>query len=145
VEPALAEDPLRWRADLLPPFGFELALDQRNGRRNYEALAGTIHVKEGRRNAPTSYAGRIWMEGMASETLAELLSVINRRQCRPPLPEDELGEIAQHFTTRREQRTGSDDGREERVGDGGAYLAKTVDELLAGEDERLDPVIGDGG
>jgi len=96
------DDPREWLAKVLPAFGFTLAEDSPNTRQ-YAALGGTIHEGEGRHNALVSYAGRIWVEGMPAETLANLLRVVNEHQCRPPLADDELAGIGRHFIETRRQ------------------------------------------
>ncbi|MCJ7510138.1 MAG: phage/plasmid primase, P4 family [Dehalococcoidia bacterium] len=103
------DDPRLWLAQVLPAFGYALG-DEGHSARQYAALAGTIHEGEGRHDALVSYAGHVWVEGMCGETLADLLQVINERQCRPPLPADELTAIADHFVARRERRSPSSTG-----------------------------------
>jgi len=100
------EDPRLWLAQVLPAFGFALG-DGGRGPRQYAALGDTIYEGEGRHDALVSYAGRVWVDGMSGETLAALLQVINERQCRPPLPDDELSAIVDHFVARRERRSPS--------------------------------------
>jgi len=97
------DDPCLWLAQVLPAFGYALG-DEARGARQYAALAGTIHEGEGRHTALVSYAGRVWVDGMSEETLAALLQVINELQCQPPLPEDELSAIVDHFVAKREPR-----------------------------------------
>jgi hypothetical protein len=97
------DDPQEWLAEVLPSFGFALG-DGGRGPRQYVALRGTIYEGEGRHTALVSYAGHVWVDGMSGETLAALLQVINDRQCQPPLPEDELSAIVEHFVARREPR-----------------------------------------
>jgi hypothetical protein len=97
------DDPREWLAQVLPAFGYALG-DEAHGARQYAALAGTIHEGNGRHDALVSYAGRVWVEGMSGETLAALLQAINERQCQPPLPEDELSAIVEHFAAGRERR-----------------------------------------
>jgi len=97
------DDPRLWLAEVLPAFGFALG-DGGRGPRQYGALGGTVHEGEGRHNALVSYAGRVWVDGMSGNTLAALLQVINERQCQPPLPQDELSAIVEHFVARREPR-----------------------------------------
>ncbi|MGD0248943.1 MAG: bifunctional DNA primase/polymerase, partial [Candidatus Limnocylindrales bacterium] len=97
------DDPREWLAQVLPAFGYALG-DEGCGRRQYAALAGIIHEGEGRHDALVSYAGHVWVEGMSGETLADLLQVINERQCQPPLPDDELSAIVDHFVAKREPR-----------------------------------------
>ncbi len=99
------EDPRVWLAELLLAFGFTLSDDEGPGTRQYEGLGGEIYEGQGRHNALVSYAGRVWVEGMASETLTALLALINQRQCRPPLPEAEVRQIAEHFIVSRERRS----------------------------------------
>jgi hypothetical protein len=96
------DDPRRWLAEVLPAFGFALAEDG-PGTREYAALAGIIHEGKGRHNALVSYAGRVWVEGMPTETFVALLQVVNEHQCRPPLPDDELAAIGRHFIETRQQ------------------------------------------
>jgi hypothetical protein len=96
------DDPRQWLAEILPAFGFALR-DQDRGTPQYVALGGTIYEGEGRHDALVSYAGRVWLEGMSGETLAALLQTINERQCRPPLPDDELTAIGRHFIQTRQQ------------------------------------------
>ncbi len=100
VEPLVSDDPVAWFQRLLEPFGFRLADGPR--RRDYEALGGTIRDGEGRHLALTSYAGRIWIEGMAPEAFVGALRAVNEAQCHPPLPDDELVGIAEHFIKRRQ-------------------------------------------
>jgi hypothetical protein len=96
------DDPREWLAEVLPAFRFALA-EQHPGTSQYAALGGTIHEGEGRHDAVVSYAGRLWVEGMSSETLAALLQTINERQCQPPLPDDELAAISRHFIETRQR------------------------------------------
>jgi hypothetical protein len=96
------DDPREWLAEVLPAFGYALAHEGR-GTLQYAALTGIIHEGEGRHDALVSYAGRVWVEGMSGETLAALLQAINERQCRPPLPEDELTAISRHFIETRQR------------------------------------------
>jgi hypothetical protein len=103
------DDPREWLAKVLPAFGFALA-EEGLGTRQYAALGGTIYEDQGRHNALVSYAGHVWLEGMSGETLAALLREINERQCRPPLSDDELRPIVDHFITRRERRSPSPTG-----------------------------------
>jgi putative DNA primase/helicase len=98
------DEPREWLAEVLPAFGYALG-DEARGARQYAALAGTIHEGDGRHDAIVSYAGRVWVEGMSGETLAALLQAINERQCQPPLPDDELRAIVDHFVGRRERRS----------------------------------------
>ena len=100
------DDPRGWLARLLPAFGFELGDGPAAGTRDYRGLSGNVHEGEGRHNALVSYAGRVWIEDMGADTLAALLCEINRRQCRPPLSEDEVLDIATHFVSRRGQTPG---------------------------------------
>jgi putative DNA primase/helicase len=104
VLPLRVDDPVEWIRKLLSGFGFVLAPDRPGTHRDYEALAGVIHEGEGRHNALVSYAAKVWVEGMAEETLVALLRVVNNRQFSPPLPERELMDIATHFVEGREQR-----------------------------------------
>jgi hypothetical protein len=108
VEPTIVDDPVEWLRSLLPAFGWTLR-DGAREHRAYEDLAGTIYEHNGRHNALRSYAGKIWVQGMAAETLLALLRVINDAQCSPPLPDDELQGIARHFIERRERRAGHND------------------------------------
>jgi hypothetical protein len=100
------DDPRLWLAEVLLAFGFALG-DEDRGDRQYASLGGTMYEGEGRHNALVSYAGRVWVEGMSRETLAALLQVINKRQCQPPLPGNELSDIVDHFVARRERRGAS--------------------------------------
>ncbi|MEE8384368.1 MAG: bifunctional DNA primase/polymerase, partial [Dehalococcoidia bacterium] len=102
------DDPRDWLATVLPAFGFEVRECHGGGEQDYLALAGTIHEGEGRHNAVVSYAGRIWVDGMAADTLVALLREVNGRQCRPPLSADEVLEIAGHFIAKRERRAPAD-------------------------------------
>ncbi len=104
IAPMEVDDPVAWLARLLPAFRFALASEQPDGRRDYEALAGIVHEGGGRHNALVSYAAKVWVEGMAAETLIDLLQVVNKRQCSPPLPESELLDIGTHFIEGRERR-----------------------------------------
>lgn len=99
AEPKAMADPVAWLRATLPAFGFELGAS--SPRREYERLASSVHEGNGRHNALVSYAGKVWVDGMDGQTLAELLSIINARQCIPPLPDDELQDIARHFVERR--------------------------------------------
>lgn len=103
VPPLKVDDPVEWLRKLLPAFGFALAPDRPGSHRDYEALAGVVHEGEGRHIALTSYAGRIWLDGMAPEALVGALRAVNEAQCSPPLPDDELAGIARHFVEGREQ------------------------------------------
>jgi hypothetical protein len=96
------DDPRRWLTEVLPAFGYALA-EHGLGTRQYAALGGTIYECQGRHDALVSYAGRVWVEGMSGETLCALLQVVNERQCRPPLPDDELAAIGRHFIQTRQQ------------------------------------------
>jgi hypothetical protein len=104
VPPLRVDDPLEWLQKLLSGFGLTLAVGQPHGRRDYEALASTVYEGQGRHNALTSYAGHIWIDGMAPEALVGALRAVNAAQCRPPLPDGELRAIAEHFVERRERR-----------------------------------------
>ena len=108
ISPLGVEDPLEWLAELMSAFGFKLALGQPNGQKDYKALAGIVYEGGGRHNALVSYAARVWVEGMAAETLVELLQVVNQRQFQPALSEGEVADIATHFIEKREQRSGHD-------------------------------------
>jgi putative DNA primase/helicase len=108
VLPLRVDDPVEWLRKLLSAFGFALAHDRPGSHRDYEALAGVVHQGEGRHNALVSYAGKVWVEGMAPETLVDLLRVMNERQIRPPIPERELMDIATHFIEGRQQRRDND-------------------------------------
>ena len=103
VLPLQVDDPVAWLRKLLPALGFELAKERPSGQRDYEALGGTIYEGDGRHDALKSYAGRVWIEGISSEGFVGALQAINRAQCRPPLPDDELQSIAQWFIDGREQ------------------------------------------
>ncbi len=104
--PLAVPDPIGWLRDLLPPFGLALA-EGPSAPKAYQGLAGVIHEGEGRHNALVSYAGRVWVQGMDAETLADLLRVVNERQCQPPLPDAELRDIVEHFVARRTRRGGA--------------------------------------
>ncbi len=108
------DEPHLWLARILPAFGFELREGRGGVEQGYMALAGTIHDGEGRHNALISYAGRIWVDGMGADTLAALLREVNSRQCRPPLDEDEVVEIAGHFIAKRERRIQADGSARDR-------------------------------
>lgn len=97
----LPVEPVAWLASVLPEFGYEL---QGKSRRDYESLAGAVYEGQGRHLALTSYAGKVWVEDLASETFRELLQVMNQRQCRPPLPAEEVEGIAEHFVRTRSPR-----------------------------------------
>ena len=103
VPPLKVDDPVEWLQKLLSGFGFALAAEKPDGRRDYEALGGVIYEGQGRHNALTSYAGRIWIDGMAPEGFVGALRAVNEAQFRPPLPDDELQAIAEHFIARRER------------------------------------------
>lgn len=105
VEPLLVDDPIAWLRDLLPCFG--LALADKPPAKDYERLGGVIDEGEGRHNALVSYAGKIWVEGMTPEGFCGAMQAVNDAQCRPPLPDDKLDSIVQHFMLRREPRQGS--------------------------------------
>lgn len=144
VGPLPVDDPLEWLAQMLPAFGFTLALRQPNGQKDYRALAGTVSEGQGRHIALTSYAGRIWIEGMSSDTFFALLRVMNERQCHPPLPDHELQQIAKHFVERCEPGKAPAPDPEVAVEDT-PFTAECLADLLQGEDEPLDAVITDGG
>lgn len=76
-----------WLLELLErraPDQVERAPDQTSGR-----------IPEGRRNSTLcSFAGWLRRAGLDRETIAAVLVEINRRQCDPPLPEDEVAAIA---------------------------------------------------
>ncbi len=144
VGPLAVGDPLEWLAQLLPAFGFALAFRQPNGQKDYRALAGTISEGQGRHIALTSYAGRVWIEGMSSDTFFALLRVMNERQCHPPLPEHELQQIAKHFLERCEPGKAPAPDPEVAVEDK-PFTAECLADLLQGEDGPLDAVITDGG
>ena len=61
-----------------------------------------IHEGQGRHTALTSYAGRLWFEGVNEEVFVGSLLLMNESQCSPPLTESELLAIAQHFIRHRE-------------------------------------------
>ena len=103
VAPLPVDDPVAWLRKTLPMFGFELADEQRPQRRDYENLGGTIHEGEGRHTALVSYAGRVWVQGMAPTALLGALRAVNNAQCRPPLPDEELAAIGHHFVETRQQ------------------------------------------
>ncbi len=51
-------------------------------------------IPEGQRNAELSrIAGNLTRSGMSAESARECLHIINRNQCRPPLPDDEVNGI----------------------------------------------------
>lgn len=102
ITPMQVDDPVAWLAGLLPASRFTLAFEQPDVRRDYEALASTVHEGQGRHLALTSYGGRIWIDGMAPAAFVGALRAVNEVQCRPPLPGDELRAIAEHFIARRE-------------------------------------------
>lgn len=102
IAPMAVDDPLRWIAEVLPEFGFCLSENGAGNSRDYEAV-GEVIPEGQRHNALTSYAGRLWVEGMSGETLMALLQVVNQHQCLPLLPEDEVREIAGHFIRGRQQ------------------------------------------
>ena len=101
------DNPREWLAKVLPAFGYALAQEGPRTR-EYAALGDTIYEGEGRHNALVSYAGRVWVEGMSAAVLVRLLKVVNEEQCRPPLPDDELSAIVDHFLAKRERRTAHD-------------------------------------
>jgi hypothetical protein len=76
VRPLRVDDPMEWVRKLLSGFGFALAPDRPGTSKDYEALAGVICEGEGRHNALVSYAAKVWVEGMAAETLVDLLRVV---------------------------------------------------------------------
>ena len=52
-------------------------------------------IREGERNTTlASLAGSLRYRGLDAETIAEALLVVNRRRCRPPLPDEEARRIA---------------------------------------------------
>lgn len=104
AEPMSVDDPVAWLATILPAFGYELRDGGPEGSPEYESLGGAVYEGQGRHNALTSYAGKVWVDGLDAGTLVELLQAINGRQCVPPLPEREVLKIAEHFISRRTRR-----------------------------------------
>jgi hypothetical protein len=105
ARPLEVEDPLSWLSRLLGAFGLGLATAGQGAGPAYKQLGGVVYEGEGRHNALVSYAGRVWVEGMDPKTLEALLHAVNDCQCRPPLPADEVEEIARHFIERRARRS----------------------------------------
>ncbi len=103
-DPIEVDDPVAWLRNVLPAFGYNLAGESERPARAYEALSGAVYEGEGRHNALVSYSGKVWVEGMAPETLASVLQAVNEAQCRPPLPPEEVRQIAQHFIEHRAPR-----------------------------------------
>ena len=67
-----------------------------NDQRPRETPPGDGKIPKGRRNtALTSIAGSLLRRGLSAETIEAALQVINRQQCAPPLPDDEVRRIAQ--------------------------------------------------
>ena len=141
VRPLKVDDPVEWLRKLLPGFGFALADGLANDHRDYEALAGVIHEGEGRHNALVSYAGRIWIAGMAPAALVGALEAVNESQCSPPLPNDELADIARHFIEGREQRR--DNHHPVMVSPGQAPAAEPFPRTDAGNGELFAHLYGD--
>jgi replicative DNA helicase len=142
----LKAEPTAWLSKLLPQFGYQLDLKRTERKHDYEALSGIIHEGEGRHNALLSYAGRIWFKGMASETFLALLRELNVRQCSPPLPDDELASIAQHYITKKEQSgihvlevSAPERSLSSRAVDGATFLldAPATVEAVWGRDEQV--------
>lgn len=101
VEPAVVDDPVAWLRERLAPAGHALA-DTREepAYRNMGA-----QVREGsRHDALTSWAGKIFVDGMDDAAFAALLHTMNRETCDPPLPDGEVEAIAEHFLQHRERR-----------------------------------------
>ncbi|MBI5285361.1 MAG: AAA family ATPase [Chloroflexi bacterium] len=145
IDPLEVDDPVAWLRNVLPAFGYALTDESERPARAYEALSGAVYEGEGRHNALVSYAGKVWVEGMAPETLASVLHVVNDAQCRPPLPGEEVRGIAQHFIEGRERRRDSTQpspGSEPVVP---RYVTSilSLDDWLDGEDPPLDVVLGD--
>ncbi len=102
IGPLKVPDPCDWVRALLPAFGYHLASRGAGREHAYEGLAESI--PEGSRHKTlTSYAGRIWVEGMSPEAFVASLEAVNGLQCEPPLPADEVDQIARWFTEGREQ------------------------------------------
>lgn len=103
VQPLRVDDPVAWLRKLLPAFGYELREKRPDGEQDFQALGAVIH-EGARHDAMKSYAGKVWVDGISSETFIELLQTINRAQCRPPLPDEELESIAHWFIDTKERR-----------------------------------------
>jgi hypothetical protein len=131
-------DPVTWLRDTLPRFGMELDERKTSSDRDYGDLASVIHEGAGRHNALVWLAGRIWVQGMAPAGFVGALRAINTAQCAPPLPDDELCDIANHFIQGRAQTSVPTPQGTPRA----ALSAFGLDEWLTGEDEPLDVVIG---
>ena len=99
VEPMLVDDPLAWLDAVLGTYGYHLGSG--DAKKDYEALGGIVYEGEGRHKTLVSYAGRIWVKGMAAEAFVGALRAVNEAQCVPPLPDEELEAIARHFIQSR--------------------------------------------
>lgn len=67
--------------------------------RSQQTATDSQPIVEGQRNsALTSLAGTMRRRGMAQESIETALQDVNKRQCSPPLPDEEVTRIAQSVT-----------------------------------------------
>lgn len=76
-----------------PIWLIDLATKKRT--RSQQTALESQMIPEGQRNAGlTSFAGTMRRSGMSQETIEAALLEVNRRQCSPPLPDDEVVRVA---------------------------------------------------
>ncbi|MFC1902602.1 phage/plasmid primase, P4 family [Chloroflexota bacterium] len=80
-----------------PDWLMNLATKKRTKAR--QTLSHSELIPEGERNSRlTSIAGSMRRQGMSQESIEAALQDVNKRQCSPPLPDDEVTRIAQSVT-----------------------------------------------
>ena len=102
------------------------AFTQNGSTRPGPAASGELVIREGQRNVLlTSLAGSLRRRGVSPEALEAALLAINRVQCDPPLPENEVKTIAKSVG-RYEPEPGEQGLSEQGLGEQG-LLTKLVD------------------
>jgi len=142
--PAAGEE-YRW---LVPPWEADLAelpaelidfFDAAKAKKNAEPLADDEPIPEGKRDVTlTSIAGTMRRRGLTGEEILAALREVNRRRCRPPLPDNRVEEIAASVG-RYEPAEGLTDLTVDDILAASPDLSK--DELLA-DNPRLKALIG---
>ncbi len=86
-------------SEIAPAPTWLMALARKKGTRSRQTATESQPIPEGQRNSTlTSLAGAMRRRGMSQEAIGAALLEINRRQCSPPLPDDEVTRIARSVT-----------------------------------------------
>ncbi len=128
----------------LPEAVLKLLLDPDGGERGRGPRATDVIIPQGVRNDHLYRAARaLRSRGLGAEALAAALLAENRARCRPPLPDEDVREIARHAATQPDRADFAGGPREAPTSAAPAPYIETLAAFLAEADPPLRVIFPD--